>query len=114
MGTDCPGHEVRLTGRLAFPTNQTADRTGNRANRGLGLEIGRQLGRKGYLALLGCRSEARGAEGESLLRAEGTKAQAVLLDVANPSSIAAARDTVEQHFPRLDALVNNAAIYYDT
>jgi NAD(P)-dependent dehydrogenase (short-subunit alcohol dehydrogenase family) len=49
-----------------------------------------------------------------LLRAEGTKAQAVLLDVANPSSIAAARDTVEQHFPRLDALVNNAAIYYDT
>jgi len=84
------------------------------ANRGLGIEIGRQLGKKGHRVLLGCRSEARGEAAKRLLIDEGMQADSILLDVASPSSIAAALQRVEDLYPRLDVLVNNAAIHYDT
>jgi NAD(P)-dependent dehydrogenase (short-subunit alcohol dehydrogenase family) len=38
----------------------------------------------------------------------------VQLDVTDPASIAAARSQVEERYGRLDVLVNNAAIHYDT
>src|SRR4029450_2324901 len=84
------------------------------ANRGLGLEVSRQLGQKGYVVLLGCRSDVRGAEAERLLQGEGIDAHAIHLDVASSSSITAARQRVEARFHRLDVLVNNAPIHYDT
>jgi len=82
-------------------------------NRGLGLEVGRQLGKMGHTILLGCRNRVRGSDAENLLKREGIDAQSLLVDLGNPPTLSAARETVEQHFSRLDVLVNNAAIHYD-
>lgn len=84
------------------------------ANRGIGFEVSRQLGRLGYTLVLGCRSEARGRTAQEALRAEGIDATPVGLDMADPASIEAAAAQVGQDYPHLDVLVNNAAIHYDT
>ena len=42
------------------------------------------------------------------------RAVAVQLDVASAESVAAAAAWAAEHFPRVDALVNNAAVMYDT
>ena len=84
------------------------------ANRGIGFEVSRQLGRLGYTLVLGCRSEARGRTAQEALRAEGIDATPVGLDLADPASIEAAAAQVGQDYPHLDVLVNNAAIHYDT
>jgi NAD(P)-dependent dehydrogenase (short-subunit alcohol dehydrogenase family) len=68
----------------------------------------------GYTVLLGCRSEARGAEAERKLRAEGLAATAIALDVGVPLSLSTAAVWVDERFQRLDVLVNNAAIHYDS
>ena len=84
------------------------------ANRGIGFEVSRQLGRLGCTLILGCRSEARGRTAQEALRAEGIDATPVGLDMADPASIEAAAAQVGQDYPHLDVLVNNAAIHYDT
>lgn len=84
------------------------------ANRGIGLEISRQLGAMGYTVLLGCRSEARGQTAQETLRAEGIEATFIKLDMAAAASIEAAAAQVAQGYPHLDVLVNNAGIHYDT
>ena len=82
------------------------------ANRGIGKEVSRQLAEQGHLVLLTARS---------LLKAE--KAAAELgsqnlvpanLDVTNPDSVAALRQRVEHEWGRVDVIINNAAIHYDT
>ena len=83
-------------------------------NRGIGFEVSRRLGALGYKVLLGCRSEARGLEAERQLRAEGMDAVSITLDIASPVSIEKAVESVEQQFGRLDVLVNNAAIHFDS
>jgi NAD(P)-dependent dehydrogenase (short-subunit alcohol dehydrogenase family) len=65
------------------------------ANRGLGLEVARQLTARGYTVLAGAREPENGA---------------VRLDVTEQSTIDALRRGVDE----LDVLVNNAAIHYDT
>lgn len=82
------------------------------ANKGLGLEIARQLGQKGIAVVLGARqgkAEAPAAE----LRAEGLDAHAVELDVTNATNIAALPTFFESTFGRLDILVNNAGVQLD-
>jgi len=97
----------------------SSNKAGNRialvtgANRGIGLETARQLGRQGVTVLVGARDAARGELAASALRAEGIDARAVPLDVTDPESITAAARTVEQDFGRLDILVNNAAVLRD-
>lgn len=80
------------------------------ANRGIGLEICRQLGRKGLHLILTSRREDKGSAACEELRAEGAKVSFHSLDVTSPESIAALREQVERDFGRLDVLVNNAAI----
>jgi NAD(P)-dependent dehydrogenase (short-subunit alcohol dehydrogenase family) len=82
------------------------------ANRGLGREVSRQLAQKGFTVLLTARSlqkaQAAAAElgSQNLIPAQ--------LDVADPAGIAALHKQVVREFDRLDVLVNNAAIHYDT
>jgi NAD(P)-dependent dehydrogenase (short-subunit alcohol dehydrogenase family) len=78
------------------------------ANRGIGLEVCRQFGRLGFTVLLGARDAARGARASRQLG--GGPISPIVLDVADDESVRAAAAGIE----RLDVLVNNAAILYDT
>lgn len=72
------------------------------ANRGLGLEVARQLATRGYDVLAGARDPA------SVPEIEGVRA--VRLDVTDQQTVGALRRETEA----LDVVVNNAAIHYDT
>jgi NAD(P)-dependent dehydrogenase (short-subunit alcohol dehydrogenase family) len=80
------------------------------ANKGLGLETARQLGRLGHVVWLGARDTERGARAAELLRAEQIDARCVPLVVTEGASIAAAAARVERECGRLDVLVNNAGV----
>jgi NAD(P)-dependent dehydrogenase (short-subunit alcohol dehydrogenase family) len=80
------------------------------ANRGLGLEIARQLGRKQIKVLIGARNAVAGQAAAERLIAEGIDAIFLLLDISDPNSIANAVQIVQGKFGYLDILVNNAAI----
>jgi NAD(P)-dependent dehydrogenase (short-subunit alcohol dehydrogenase family) len=78
------------------------------ANKGLGLEIARQLGKQGLVVVLGARDEAKGAAAVAELR--GSDAHAVKLDVTNPDDVARLPAFFQEKFGRLDVLVNNAGV----
>lgn len=80
------------------------------ANKGIGLETARQLGKLGVTVVLGARDLARGEAAAEGLRAEGIEARAVKLDVVDAADIAAAAEFVASEFGVLDILVNNAGI----
>ena len=80
------------------------------ANKGIGYEIARQLGKQNITVLIGARDEAKGAEAATKLRDEGADAYAVKLNVTDAATIASAKEFIEEKFGRLDILVNNAGI----
>ncbi len=79
-------------------------------NKGIGFEVARQLGRKGYAVVIGCRDAGRGEAAAGRLRADGLDARAVVLDVTAAGSPAAAAARVEAELGRADVLVNNAGV----
>jgi NAD(P)-dependent dehydrogenase (short-subunit alcohol dehydrogenase family) len=83
-------------------------------NRGIGLEVGRQLAGDGFSVILGSRDPAEGAEAAERLQAAGLAAEARALDVADPQSVADFGTALARDHDSLDVLVNNAAGYYDT
>jgi len=82
-------------------------------NRGIGLEVCRQLGRLGYKVILTSRDEEKGQAKAAKLIGEGLDVIAHPLDVTSEESILTLREFVVQKFHRLDVLVNNAGIYLD-
>jgi len=80
------------------------------ANRGIGLEIVKQLSRGGLVAVLASRDVEKGREAGSKLASEGLEPPVVALDVSDEASIRAAVDEVMNLFGRIDVLVNNAGI----
>ena len=80
------------------------------ANKGLGLEMARQLGRAGVTVVLAARDHQKGEAAAEVLRREGLDAQFLKLDVTNRQDHAAAAQFIEQNFGRLDILINNAGI----
>jgi len=80
------------------------------ANRGIGREVCRQLAGKGHAVLL----TARDAEAAAAAAGRIVDAVPLRLDVADPASVAEAAATVADRYGKLDVLVNNAAITYDT
>ena len=83
------------------------------ANRGLGLETSRQLGKRGVKVLIGARDVAKGETAAESLRNEGVDAEVIQLDVSESASIAAAIAAISEEHGRLDILVNNAAVLND-
>lgn len=77
------------------------------ANRGIGLQIGKDLAGHGFTVLVGSRDLRRG---EVAAREVGPDAHALQLDVTDQASIAAAAARVRNEFGRLDVLIQNAAI----
>ena len=83
------------------------------ANKGIGLETARQLGKQGIIVLVGARDAAKGEAAAKSLQGEGIDARAITLDVTDEASIAAAVTQVERECGRLDILVNNAGLGTD-
>ena len=82
------------------------------ANRGIGLEVVRQLAERGFTAVLGSRDLEKGraaAEGLGDLDVDTRR-----LDVGDPDSVRELAGELKEAYGRLDVLVNNAGILYDT
>jgi NAD(P)-dependent dehydrogenase (short-subunit alcohol dehydrogenase family) len=79
-------------------------------NRGIGLEVCRQLSEQGVTVVIGSRDEDRGR-----VAAEGLEGSVLphQLDVADAGSVDRMAAFLEDRFGRLDVLVNNAAISND-
>lgn len=91
----------RTDGRVALVTG---------ANKGIGLEIARQLGRAEVTVLIGARDAERGRAAADRLRGEGLDAHSIALDVTGSASVTNAAASIERDFGKLDILVNNAGI----
>jgi len=82
------------------------------ANRGIGFEVARELGRDGMHVLLAARDRAKGEAAATTLAGEGLDITPVELDVADPETTAAVvRAAIDGAGGRLDVLVNNAGVY---
>jgi NAD(P)-dependent dehydrogenase (short-subunit alcohol dehydrogenase family) len=79
-------------------------------NRGIGLEVCRQLAAKGHEVILGSRDREKGERASRALRRGRGGVRVVQLDVADERSVRRAADAIGE----LDVVVNNAAILYDT
>jgi NAD(P)-dependent dehydrogenase (short-subunit alcohol dehydrogenase family) len=82
-------------------------------NRGIGLEVCRQLGQQGIKVILTSRDASKGAEAATNLQQSGLDVIFHPLDVSDAESVEIVRQYIEKNFGRLDILVNNAAIYPD-
>jgi NAD(P)-dependent dehydrogenase (short-subunit alcohol dehydrogenase family) len=79
-------------------------------NKGIGLEICRQLARLGHHVILSARSERRGLEAVATLAKENLKVEFLLLDTSSEESIQAAASDLKKRLKALHVLINNAAI----
>ena len=77
------------------------------ANKGIGLQIARELVAKGLTVLVGARDLAKG---ETAAAEIGAGAHALQIDVTDQASIDAAAKRIRADFGRLDILMNNAGI----
>jgi NAD(P)-dependent dehydrogenase (short-subunit alcohol dehydrogenase family) len=80
------------------------------ANRGLGREVARQLAERGHVVVLGARDPEAGERAAQ----QDASGIARRLDVADDESVAAFADWLRERHGRLDVLVNNAGVDYDT
>lgn len=81
------------------------------ANRGIGFETARQLGKQGIKVLIGARSEDKGREAEEALKAEGLDVEYLNIDVDDAATHASAAKAIEERYGKLDILINNAGIF---
>ena len=84
------------------------------ANKGIGLEIARQLGKQGIVVVLGSRDPQRGQAAADALKAEGIDAHTLKLEVTDAADRDAALTFLQEHFGRLDILVNNAGVMLES
>jgi carbonyl reductase 1 len=82
-------------------------------NRGIGLEICRQLAEAGCRVYLGSRDGRAGLVAATDLQALKGRVVAIGLDVTDPTSIESAYHTIKNEAGGLDILVNNAGVALD-
>ena len=88
--------------------NRVAVVTGG--NRGLGLEIARQLAAQGIKVVLTARDEAKAKAAAEELRSEGLEVAAQALDVTKSDDSSRLAKFLSEKFGRLDILINNAGV----
>ena len=99
--SDRPRFQVDLTGRTALVTG---------ASSGIGAQFARSLARSGAAVVLGARRVERLETLAAEIKAEGGRALAVALDVADEASTQAAYDSAEQAFGGVDTVIANAGV----
>lgn len=82
------------------------------ANRGLGREVARQMAERGAIVLLSARSLSKAKQAASEL-GYGNLVP-VALDVTKQKDVDALAAQIDADYGRLDVLINNAAIHYDS
>jgi NAD(P)-dependent dehydrogenase (short-subunit alcohol dehydrogenase family) len=110
MGLRTGWHELMLQRRLHRGSKSSpgvALVTG--ANKGIGLEVVRQLAGEGWRVFLTARNYEKGTEAASTL---GTHVTFVQMDVTSETSIARAAAEVSQQTEALDLLINNAGVLF--
>ncbi|WPO78054.1 SDR family oxidoreductase [Flavobacterium sp. KACC 22761] len=81
------------------------------ANRSIGLEIVKQLSKKGLFVYLGSRNLEKGEKVVAELTQNGFEdIKAIQIDVTNQESVAAAKNSIEKEQGKLDILINNAGV----
>jgi NAD(P)-dependent dehydrogenase (short-subunit alcohol dehydrogenase family) len=83
-------------------------------NRGIGREVARQLSGSGWSVIIGSRDREQGELGAAGVDPSGGHVRVCQLDVTNPDSVAGAAGWAGREFGRVDVVINNAAIDYDT
>ncbi|XP_042505099.1 (+)-neomenthol dehydrogenase-like isoform X3 [Macadamia integrifolia] len=82
------------------------------ANKGIGLEICRQLASNGVAVVLTARDEKKGIEAVEKLKGYGLSDVVFhQLDMKDPASIASLAHFIKTQFGKLDILVNNAGVF---
>src|SRR5436309_14618194 len=84
------------------------------ANRGIGLEVCRQLAQHGYAVVLGSRDAAKGERAAAGLAEHGRAVRCWQLDVTDPGTSEGARARLAAEVNRRTVLVNNAPSPDDT
>src|SRR5215472_6571403 len=95
----------KLNGKVAFITG---------ANRGLGLETARELGKQGIAVVLGSRDSKKGEVAAAKLRDEGVNAESLGFDITKPQDHQKAYDYFAKKYGHLDILVNNAGVWKES
>ncbi|CAJ1950048.1 unnamed protein product [Sphenostylis stenocarpa] len=82
------------------------------ANKGIGLEIVKQLASAGIKVVLTARNEERGLHAMETIKASGLSHLVMFhqVDVADATSVASLADFIKSECGKLDILVNNAGI----
>ena len=81
------------------------------ANKGIGFGITRHLGLSGWDVIIGARDEQRASEAISQLKAQGINVAGwVNVELKDLSSVSRAAKEIDERFPELTLLVNNAGI----
>jgi NAD(P)-dependent dehydrogenase (short-subunit alcohol dehydrogenase family) len=78
-------------------------------NRGIGLEVCRQLATLGYAVVLGSRDPRRGELAAKEIDPDGERITPCHIEVDNSMNVARLGDWVRERFGRVDAIVNNAS-----
>lgn len=80
------------------------------ANKGIGLEVARQLGEQSWKVLLGAREAEKGQVAVAELKAQGLDASFVQIDLTDASSIEQAASKIQHEYSGLSLLINNAGM----
>lgn len=83
-------------------------------SRGIGRELIRQAAAASDVALLAARNVTQAREVATALSDQPGRIEIVPLDVTDPATISRAAQHVDRNHGRVDALINNAAVHYDT
>ena len=94
-------NKAKLNGKVAFITG---------ANRGLGLETARELGKQGIAVVLASRDRKKGEAAAAKLRDEGITAESLAFDLTKSQDHQKASDYFAKKYGHLDILVNNAGV----
>ncbi|WP_169091747.1 SDR family NAD(P)-dependent oxidoreductase [Paenibacillus sp. PL91] len=80
------------------------------ANKGIGIEIVKQLGEAGWKVILGARSADRGKAAVSELTSKGLDVEFIQIDMGDLKIIEQAAVTINKNYPDLKLLINNAGM----